>query len=144
MLLDAGRAGAGRGSGLYASVCPSSNEGAPQHIPLARQCRAFLAQRRGATHLRESTKSDRRDGGLKMDWTKPRAGCSHLWAFEWLAESLREAKEVHGTKPVGRFERQTEGHSGIWKAPTEATGPVIGGSACGWTRLPLGLGGAKR
>jgi hypothetical protein len=34
-------------------------------------CRAFLARRRGGTHLGDRVKADRRDGELKMDWTKP-------------------------------------------------------------------------
>src|SRR5438046_1169882 len=69
------RAGAGITSHFRASVGRQSMYYYPSY------CRAFLAQRRGATQLGESTKSDRRDGGLKMDWTKPRAGCSHLWVL---------------------------------------------------------------
>ena len=38
------------------------------------ECRAFLARRRGARDSRETTKRGRRDGGLKMDWTKPPEG----------------------------------------------------------------------
>jgi hypothetical protein len=42
--------------------------------------------------------------------------------IEWLAESLREAREVHITELRPRFGRQTEGHSGFVKAPTDANG----------------------
>jgi hypothetical protein len=35
------------------------------------QCRAFLARRRGGTLLESWQNVHRRDGGLKMDWTKP-------------------------------------------------------------------------
>jgi hypothetical protein len=42
--------------------------------------------------------------------------------IEWLAESLREAKEVHVTELGCRFGQQTEGHSGFEKAPTDANG----------------------
>jgi hypothetical protein len=38
---------------------------------LADQCRAFLARRRGGKMFKGNGKSQRRDGGLKMDWTKP-------------------------------------------------------------------------
>jgi len=34
-------------------------------------CRAFLARRRGARKLGDRDHAGRRDGGLKMDWTKP-------------------------------------------------------------------------
>jgi hypothetical protein len=37
------------------------------------QCRVFLGQRRGARRLESIQKGGRRDGGLKMDWTKPLA-----------------------------------------------------------------------
>ena len=50
----------------------------PQNIPFellimrsTALCRAFLARRRGATHVGRCRKADRRDGELKMDWTKP-------------------------------------------------------------------------
>jgi hypothetical protein len=36
-------------------------------------CRVFLGQRRGAKRLESIQKGGRRDGGLKMDWTKPLA-----------------------------------------------------------------------
>jgi hypothetical protein len=36
-------------------------------------CRVFLGQRRGARRLESIQKGGRRDGGLKMDWTKPLA-----------------------------------------------------------------------
>ena len=49
-------------------------------------CRAFLAQRRGATHSGEPGKLDRRDGELKMDWTKP-LHHAHPMGVEWLTDS---------------------------------------------------------
>jgi hypothetical protein len=45
---------------------------AGRHIILGTTlCRAFLARRRGATTSAGAGRADRRDGELKMDWTKP-------------------------------------------------------------------------
>jgi len=37
----------------------------------ANEWRGFLARRRGGTDFGTRVKADRRDGELKMDWTKP-------------------------------------------------------------------------
>jgi hypothetical protein len=43
-----------------------------RHIILATTyCKAFLGRRRGAESCERCRYADRRDGGLKMDWTKP-------------------------------------------------------------------------
>ncbi len=63
--------------------------------------------------------------------------------IEWLAESLRNAREVHGTESGRGVGRQTEENSGI----------LIGGDQCKgssdrwigmlWTRFPFRVGRAK-
>jgi hypothetical protein len=40
-------------------------------MPSSALCRAFLAWRRGARHSPKLLVTARRDGALKMDWTKP-------------------------------------------------------------------------
>jgi hypothetical protein len=40
-------------------------------MPSSALCRAFLAWRRGAKDSPEDLAAARRDGALKMDWTKP-------------------------------------------------------------------------
>ena len=44
-------------------------------------CRAFLAWRHGASYLTVRPNLDRRDGELKMGWTKPPAGLVGLWVL---------------------------------------------------------------
>ncbi len=63
--------------------------------------------------------------------------------IEWSAESLRDARDVHGTESGRGVGRQTEGNSSI----------LIGGDRCNgssdrwvgmlWTRFPFRVGRAK-
>ena len=53
-------------------VFGTSEEAAEKVISrVSEKCRAFLAQRRGRTRPGKDQKGQGRDGGLKMDWTKP-------------------------------------------------------------------------
>ena len=64
--------------------------------------------------------------------------------IEWLAESLREAKDVHGTESGRRVGRQTEGNpsiligGGLYNGFSDRWDDML------WTRFPFHVGGAKR
>jgi hypothetical protein len=73
-------------------------------IPLTGYCRAFLAGRRGAKDPPEALGAARRDGALKMGWTKPPRGCAPLWGLIGVTkepERLKRAERGTRAGPPG-------------------------------------------
>jgi hypothetical protein len=90
-------------------------------------CRAFLAQRRGATHSGESGKLDRRDGELKMDWTKPPHDARGM-GVEWSADSCMDEESSPAAKDcrVLRIGGHDFSGSEFWRLKLSALPDEIG------------------
>jgi len=63
--------------------------------------------------------------------------------IEWLAEPLRDAKEVHVTESGRRVGRQTEGNSSILIGDDRCNGFSDRWVGVLWARFPFLVGGAK-